>query len=87
MSCTSHFLNFEWEHHRWRRRVTATEYLPTQETNQWGRTVYGECVRCDTEYVCEECGKTKVEGSCICDKAVGEACAIRLACLEQQMPG
>ena len=43
----------------------------------WGRTVYGSCVRCRKHAVCELCGKTRAEQSCICDTAVGEQCAIR----------
>lgn len=84
MTCTRHFLNMEWEHHSWKRRVTFSEYMPTAETNQWGRTVHGECVRCDAEWVCVACGKTWPEGSCVCDKAEGEICPPRLAWLEQQ---
>lgn len=82
MDCTRHFLNLEWEHHSWRPRVFGTESLPTQETNMWGRTVYGTCVRCHKHEVCEVCGKTRAEQSCICDTAVGEQCAIRLEWLD-----
>lgn len=84
MDCTRHFMNFHWEHHSWRPRVTAAEMLPTKETNMWGRTVYGTCVRCFKQEVCEVCGKTRSDQSCICDNEVGEQCAIRLEFLESK---
>lgn len=84
MNCTRHFLNVHWEHHTWRPRVFGTEMLPTQETNMWGRTVYGSCVRCFKHDVCIVCGKTRDDQSCICDTAVGESCAVRLNWLETQ---
>jgi hypothetical protein len=83
-SCTRHFLMFEWEHHRWRRRVTAAVDLPAQETDMWGRTVHGDTVRCYKEYICEACGATRGGGSCFCDPAYGDQCEIRLECLEKQ---
>jgi hypothetical protein len=82
MSCDKHLLNLHWEHHTWQRRVLSTEYVPTQETNMWSRTVYGRSVRCNTQYVCEACGKTRGDAGCICDTEEGESCAIRLACLD-----
>ena len=85
MNCTRRFLNFQWEHHTWRPRVFGTEMLPTQETNMWGRTVYGTCVRCFKHDVCIACGKTRNnDESCICDTAVGERCAVRLNWLDSQ---
>ncbi|MBI2185968.1 MAG: hypothetical protein HYU37_02455 [Acidobacteria bacterium] len=72
------------EHHYWRRRVTAAESLPTQETNMWGRVVYKEAVRCYKEYVCDACGATRGGGSCFCDPAYGDHCAIRLEFLAAQ---
>lgn len=78
MACTRHFLNAEWEHHRWRKRVTLAETLPKQETNMWGRVVSGEFVHCVKHDVCEVCGKTREDISCLCDCAVGERCPIRL---------
>lgn len=85
-SCTRHFLNFEWEHHRWHRRVTAAVNLPAQETDMWGRVVYGDAVRCRKEYVCEVCGATRGGGSCFCDPAYGDQCAIRVEFLKEHPP-
>mgnify|MGYP001572758481 CR=1 FL=1 len=82
MSCSRHFLNFQWEHHSWHRRVSASAYVPTQETNMWGRVVNGESVRCNKQYVCEVCGKTRGDMNCVCDKAVGECCAVRRAWID-----
>jgi hypothetical protein len=84
MNCTRHFGNIEWEHHTWRPRVFKTESLPTKETNMWGRTVYGSCVRCFKQEVCTVCGATRNDQSCVCDDAVGEQCAIRLDWLEHR---
>jgi hypothetical protein len=58
--------------------------LPTQDTNMWGRTVYGSCVRCFKHDVCTVCGKTSHNQSCICDCAIGEHCSIRLNYLDSQ---
>ena len=82
-NCTRHFLNFEWEHHRWRRRVTAADNLPALETDMWGRSVHGTAVRCHKEYVCEVCGTTRGGVSCHCDPAYADHCAIRLAWIER----
>lgn len=79
MSCTKHFLNFTWEHHSWRPRVTSSEILTCQETDMWARDVDREYVRCDKQDVCEVCGKTRPEVNCLCDMARGEQCAIRRA--------
>jgi len=81
MACTTRFLTFEWPHHAWRRRVTSTEYVSTMNGDMWGRTVPNAHVRCHTEYVCDACGATRDAGSCLCDTAKGDHCAIRLACL------
>ena len=83
MGCTKHFLNLEWEHHRWRRRVTLAETLPKQETNMWGRVVEGKYVHCIKHDVCDACGKTREDINCICDCEVGERCPIRLAWIEE----
>lgn len=79
MSCTRRFLNFRWDHHSWRRRVTFSEIVTGQETNMWARVVERDYVRCDKHDVCEECGKVRHEVSCICDMERGERCAIRRA--------
>lgn len=77
MTCTRRFMNFQWEHHRWRRRVTAAEILTIQEPDMWARPVYRDYVRCDKEEVCEDCGKVRWAISCQCDMARGEACKLR----------
>ena len=82
-SCTRHFLGFHWDHHEWRRQVSADEHLPTHDTNMWGRMVYGDYVRCFKQYVCERCGQTRGEVSCLCDTAHADQCAIRLAYLDR----
>jgi hypothetical protein len=78
MSCTRHFLNLHWEHHPWRKRVTGSEILTSQETNMWARTVYRDYVRCDKEEVCDACGAVRHQVSCICDTERGERCPVRL---------
>ena len=83
MGCTQHFLNREWEHHRWRRQVTLAETRPTEETNMWGRRVDGKYVHCTKHDVCDVCGKTREDISCICDCDVGDRCPIRLAWIEE----
>ena len=76
MSCTRRFLNFEWEHHTWRRRVTSAETLTLQETDMWARDVFRDYVRCDKEQICTECGKVRHQVSCHCDMAQAERCAL-----------
>jgi hypothetical protein len=77
MTCTRRFLNFQWEHHRWRRRVTATHRVSIPVTEMWGRRSVVEDVRCHTEYVCDVCGKTRGGAECLCDAAKGDRCAVR----------
>ena len=81
MNCTRHLFNAQWEHHHWRPHVLSTEYVPTLDTNMWGRVVKSEFVRCRKEFVCDVCGKTQPDINCVCDKEEGEGCAVRLACL------
>ncbi|MEW6320256.1 MAG: hypothetical protein AB1635_04110 [Acidobacteriota bacterium] len=83
MSCTSRFLRFQWEHHPWRRRVTNSEILTSQETNMWARVVYRDYVRCDTQQICEACGQARPVVSCMCDMERGERCPPRLAWLAE----
>ena len=83
MSCTKHFLNFTWERHRWRKRVTYAENAPQHETNMWGRVVDGAYTRCIKHDVCEVCGKTREDINCLCDCDVGDHCAIRRAWIDQ----
>jgi hypothetical protein len=78
MGCTRHFLNLQWEHHSWRRRVSLAENVPSLETNMWGRPVNRENVRCQKEEVCQVCGKIRRHEGCFCEPAQAERCAIRL---------
>jgi hypothetical protein len=82
MSCTRHFLGFQWERHSWRRVVSSTDSVQTHNTDMWGRVVGNEHVRCRTQYVCDACGKAGLEAVCMCDTAEGERCPVRLACLD-----
>ena len=83
MSCTRRLFGIPWGHHTWRPRVTSTISVPTQDTNMWGRVVTGHYVRCQKEDVCAVCGEIRRDRNCICDIAEGDACGIRLACLER----
>ena len=82
MTCSRRFLTFRWEHHAWRRRVSATSRGSTVVTDMWGRRVDQENVRCHTEYVCEACGKVRDGRDCLCDAERGERCAVRLAFID-----
>jgi hypothetical protein len=77
MSCTRHFLNFHWEQHRWRSRVSSAEIMTAEEPDMWGRTVFRDYVRCDKADVCQDCGAVRHPVSCVCDMARGEACRLR----------
>lgn len=83
MSCTKHFLGLQWEHHAWRRRVTATNTVTVLEPDMWARDAYRDYVRCEKEDVCEVCGKTRHQASCVCDPALAEQCQIRRECLAE----
>ena len=83
MSCTKHFLGLHWEHHSWRRRVTATNTVTVLEPDMWARDAYRDYVRCEKEDVCDVCGTTRHRASCVCDPALAERCQIRLECLAQ----
>ena len=83
MSCTKRFLNFQWEHHHWRRDVSGTEIITAEEPDMWGRPVFRDHVRCDTRQVCDVCGAVRHERSCLCDPARGDACKIRQERLTQ----
>jgi threonine synthase len=76
MTCTKHFLNLEWQHHDWRRRVVDSEVLAAQDSDMWGRTVYRDYVRCDKVDVCEACGAVRHEKSCLCEPATADQCAL-----------
>jgi succinate dehydrogenase flavin-adding protein (antitoxin of CptAB toxin-antitoxin module) len=86
MTCTRQFLNHQWEHHRWRKRVTFSEILTAPDTNMWARVVYRNYVRCDKEDVCEVCGKVRRRASCMCDMERAERCPILLAWKAGQPP-
>jgi hypothetical protein len=79
MSCIRHFLNFTWECHTWRRRVTSFETLTDcPETDMWARPVYRDYIRCDKEEVCVDCGAVRHQVSCLCDPEKAERCRILL---------
>jgi hypothetical protein len=84
MGGTTHFPGLGWHRHVWRKRVTLAEDLPKQETNMWGRVVEGQYTHCIKHDVCELCGKTRDDISCLCDTDVGERCPIRRAWLDQE---
>ena len=81
MSCTRHFLAFQWERHDWNRRVTFTKHKSSRGTDMWSRTTPVDEVMCRTEYVCADCGAVRYSAYCACDEAVGEQCPARLAWL------
>ena len=83
MDCRRQLFGFEWEHHTWRRRVTAAVTVPTSEVTMWGTAASSTCVRCHADYVCERCGTTRQEGNCVCDASHAEHCAVRLEWLGQ----
>jgi hypothetical protein len=83
MSCHKHFLNLQWEHHRWRRHLVSSEILTMPEMNIWCRVVDKPYVRCDKQSVCEICGKIGQESSCFCDMEVAERCTLRKALVAQ----
>ena len=83
MNCTKSFLTFQWEHHRWRPRVTSFEILQLQEPDMWARPVYRDYVRCDKQQVCEGCGKVRREVSCSCDIARAKQCPVLRAWLAE----
>jgi hypothetical protein len=84
MSCSKHFMSFQWERHAWERRVAHTERQTGHTTDMWGcRVVPVEYVSCHAQYVCRDCGAVRDGEECGCDKARGDACAVRLACLAE----
>ena len=87
MSCTTRFLNLDWEHHAWRRRVVATEQVSTPVTEMWGRQSTEENVRCHVNYVCDNCGATRDGEDCLCDQVKGDRCPARLEFLASRNAG
>lgn len=83
MSCTRHFLNFEWEHHSWRRRVTASDCVPTHETSMWGVERNASFVRCEKQEVCTVCSATREEVTCLCGREYGDHCPPRCAYIDR----
>jgi hypothetical protein len=86
MSCSKHFLGFNWRHHDWHRHVTYGTVVDTVLTDMWGREVHADHVVCHTEYVCGDCGKVKVDRECTCERECGDRCAIRLDWIASQKP-
>ena len=84
MSGITDVLSFLREHHSWRRRVLSSEHVVSEDTNMWGRAVTGEYVRCHTQDVCEECGKTRRDANCLCDTAHADRCPARIACIDSE---
>jgi hypothetical protein len=83
MSCSKHFLGFQWTRHAWQRRVTLSEPRMSRTTDQWGRVVPVEHVVCHAQYVCRTCGAVRDDGICGCDPAHAEHCAVRVAWLAE----
>jgi hypothetical protein len=83
MSCTRHFMAFQWERHAWERRITHTECRTFRDTDKWGRRVPADYVTCHAQYVCRDCGAVREGEECGCDRARADACAVRLACLAE----
>ena len=79
MSCARHFLFFQWHHHDWGRRVSATAGHWSPHSDMWGRTITTEHVTCHEEYVCRSCGRTRDGEECSCGRAKADQCAVRLA--------
>ena len=86
MICTKHFLGLQWEHHAWRRRVTATNTVTVLEPDMWARDASRDYVRCEKEDVCEVCGETRRKARCVCDPARAESCRLRLECIADRQP-
>ena len=80
--CTKHFLFFTWQHHHWHRSVSWAHTYSSEETNMWGRPTTNEYVTCQTLHFCSDCGTTKAEAFCGCDKAKADQCAIHRAWTE-----
>jgi hypothetical protein len=83
MSCTKRFLNFQWEHHSWRPRVTSYETVTGQETDMWARPVYRDYRRCEKVEVCEDCGEVRHAVSCLCDMERAERCKLLQECIAE----
>ena len=81
MSCTWNVLGLRFERHSWQRTVSWTDAQESTETDMWGRGVMHDHVLCRVQYICRECGMTRDGGFCGCDKARGDQCAARLACI------
>lgn len=83
MACSRHLAMVDWEQHQWQRRVTATEHRWQSDTNMWGQPIFNTHVACHTEYVCQQCGAVRDEGTCICDEEEGARCPARVALLNE----
>ena len=78
MSCSKHFLIFNWKQHEWTRQVTREEPIEEPLTDMWGQTFSAAHVQCHTRYVCKDCGAIVGDRECTCDPERGEHCSIRL---------
>ncbi len=81
MSCTRHFLTFEWSRHTWRREVTQTESLSFRESDMWGRKFAADQVLCHAQSVCQDCGTIRDGGDCGCEPEQANQCKARLTFL------
>ena len=78
-ACTKHLLFFTWHHHNWHRTVSWADTYSSTETTMWGRPATSQYVTCQTHEFCSDCGKTRAEAFCGCDKAKADQCAIHRA--------
>ena len=86
MACEKHVLFLTWHQHHWRRGVSWAETFSSRETNMWGRPTEHLSVTCQTHYYCTECGKTKREAFCGCDKEKADRCTIHRAWADSATP-
>lgn len=77
MSCTKHFLMFEWTKHNWRQSASWADTYASRDTDMWGRTVSDPYVVCQPQYQCRDCGKELPGPSCTCDKDYAAQCPRR----------
>jgi hypothetical protein len=81
MACTRPIIGLPLRRHSWERTVSWTDAPTYTETDMWGRRYDSEQVLCRTEFVCRVCGEKRAGALCECDKARGDQCPVRLACL------
>jgi len=83
MSCTKDVMGVHLTHHAWRPRVTWSDRVTDRDTDMWGRPVINEHVVCHKDEVCEVCGAVRDGVDCLCDPALADRCAIRLAWMDR----